>query len=71
MPEPDWRNKKRKYRHTTLAKEDRKNTVAWRINSQKKLFIEIDKNSYRVLKIILDMRTIYTKYLNQANNANK
>ncbi len=28
-------------------------------------------NFDRVLKMILDIRTIYTKYLNQANNANK
>ena len=28
LPEPDWRNKKRKYRRTTLAEKDRENTVA-------------------------------------------
>ena len=27
-PEPDWRNKERKYRRTTLAKEDCENTAA-------------------------------------------
>lgn len=35
------------------------------------LFIEIDSNSDKFLKMILDMRTIYIKYLNQLNNANK
>ena len=64
LPESDWQNKKRKYRRTTIAEEDRKNTVAWRIHSQKKLFTEIEKNPNGVLKMILDMRTIYTKYLN-------
>ena len=54
-----------------LAKKDCENTVAWQINSQKKLFTKIHKNSNRVLKIILDMRIIYTKYLNQVNNANE
>ena len=71
LPEPDWQNEERKYRRTTLAEEDRKNTAAWRIDSQEKLFTEMDRNSDRVLKMILDMHTIYTKYLNQANNANK
>ena len=71
MPEPDWENKKRKYRRTMLAEKDRKNTAAWQIDSQEKLFIEIDRNPNRVLKMILDMHIIYTKYLNQANNTNK
>ena len=28
LPEPDWRNKERKYRRTTLAEENRENTAA-------------------------------------------
>ena len=64
LPEPDWQNKKRKYRRTILAEESQKNTAAWQIDSQEKLFIEMDRNSDGVLKMILDMRTIYTKYLN-------
>ena len=71
LPEPNWRNKKRKYRRTTLAEEDRENNAAWQINSQEKLFTEMDRNPDGVLKMILDMRTIYTKYLNQANNADE
>ena len=31
----------------------------------------MDKDLDGVLKMILDMNTIYTKYLNQANNADK
>ena len=31
----------------------------------------MDRNSNGVLKMILDMRTIYIKYLNQTNNADK
>ena len=70
-PEPDWRNKERKYRRPTLVEKDRENTAAWQIDSQEKLFTEMDRNPDGVLKMILDMRTIYTKYLNQANNADK
>ena len=54
-----------------LAKEDCDNTTAWRIDSWKKLLTEIDKDPDGVLTIILDMHNIYTKYLNQANHANK
>ena len=54
-----------------LTKKNHKNITAWQINSQEKLFIEMDKNLDGVLKIILDMHIIYTKYLNQAYNANK
>ena len=31
----------------------------------------MDRNPNGVLKMILDMRTIYTKYLNQANKVDK
>lgn len=71
LPELDWQNKKRKHRRTTLTEENRKNTIIWQIDSWEKLFTEIDRNSDRILKIILDIPTIYTKYLNQANNADK
>ena len=71
MPKSDWRNKKRKYGRTTFAEEDLKNTTAWLIDSQKKLFTEMNRNPDGVLKMILDMHTIYIEYLNQANNANK
>ena len=64
LPEPDWRNKERKHRHATLAEEDRDNTAAWQINSREKLLTEMDKDPDGVLTIILDMRNIYTKYLN-------
>ena len=69
--EPDWRNEERKHRHTTLAEDDRENTAAWRIDSREKLFTEMDRNHDGVLKMILDMRTIYTEYLDQANNADE
>ena len=70
-PEPDWRNKKRKHRHTMLAEEDRNNTVAWRIDSREKLLTEMDKDPNGVLTMILDMRNIYIEYLNQANHADE
>ena len=64
LPEPDWQNKERKYKCTTFAKKNYENTVAWQINNQEKLFTEINKNPNGVLKMIFDMRTIYTKYIN-------
>ena len=71
MPEPDWRNEERKHRCATLAEEDCDNTAAWRIDSREKLLTEIDKDPDGVLTMILDMRNIYTKYLNQANHADE
>ena len=71
LPEPDWRNKKRKHRRATLAEEDCDNTAAWQIDSREKLLTEMDKDSDGVLTMILDMRNIYIKYLNQANHADK
>ena len=71
MPKPDWQNKKYKYKYNTLAEKVRENIAAWQINSQEKLFIKINKNLNGVLRIILDIYTIYTKYMNQANNADK
>ena len=54
-----------------LAEKDRKNIKAWQIDSQEKLFIKIDRNPNEVLKMILEICNIYTKYINQVNNANK
>ena len=47
-----------------LAEKDRDSTVVWQINSQKKLLTEMNKDSNRVLTMILNMRIIHTKYLN-------
>ncbi len=46
-----------------LAEDNHKNTATWQINSQEILFTKIDRNPNRILKMILDMRIIYTKYL--------
>lgn len=54
-----------------FAEKDQNNTEAQQINYQKKLLTERDKNPNGVLTMILDMHTIYIKYLNQANNADK
>ena len=54
-----------------LAEEDCDNTAAWQIDSREKLLTEMDKDPDGVLTMILDMRNIYTKYLNQANHADK
>ncbi len=71
MPIPDWQNKERKHKRATIAGKDRDNTIAWQIDSQEKLLIEIDKDPDRVLIMILDMRNIYTQYLNHTNHVNK
>ncbi len=71
MPVPDWQNKERKHRRATLAEEDRDNTAAWRIDSREKILTEMDKDPDGVLTMILDMRNIYTEYLNQANHADE
>ncbi len=70
-PVSDWRNEERKHRRAMLAEENRDNTAAWQIDSQEKLVTEIDKDPDEVFTMILDMRNIYTKYLNQANHADK
>lgn len=70
-PEPDWRHEDTKRRRSTLAQEDHNNPAAWRIDSREKLLAEIDKDPDGVLSMILDMRSIYTEYLNQANEADK
>ena len=36
--EPDWQNKKHKHRCTMFAEGNCKNTTAWPIDSQEKLF---------------------------------
>ena len=71
MPQPNWQNKERKHGRSILAKKNHNNIVVWQINSRETLLIKINKDLNRVLTMILDMRIIYTKYLNQANNANK
>ena len=70
-PEPDWRNEERKHRRATLAEKDRDNTAAWQIDSREKLLTEMDKDPDTILTMILNMRNIYTKYLNQANHADE
>ena len=71
LPEPDWQNEKCKHKRATITKEDRNNTAAWQIDSREKLLTEIDKDPDEVLTMILDMRNIYTEYLNQANHAHE
>ena len=54
-----------------LIKKNSNNTAAWQIDSREKLLTEIDKDSDKVLTMILDIYNIYTKYLNQVNHTNK
>lgn len=41
-----------------------KKTAAWQIDSQEKLFTEMDRSFDGVLTMIFDIHIIYTKYLN-------
>ncbi len=54
-----------------LADKDRNHTATWQIDSREKLLTEMDKDPDRFLTMILDIRNIYTKYLNQINYADK
>ena len=70
-PEQDWRHEGTNRRRSTLAQEEHTNTAAWRIDSLERLLAEIEKDPEGVLSMILDMRSIYTEYLDQANEADK
>lgn len=69
MADPDWQNKKRKYKCTKLIKKDYNNIIAWQINSWEKLLIKIDIDPNRVLSMILNMQKIYIEYFDQFNKA--
>ena len=71
-PEQDWQHESIKCRHSIFAQEqEHNNTAAWQIDSLERLLAEIEKDPEGVLSMILDMRSIYTKYLNKANEADK
>lgn len=64
LTEPDWQTQNCKHRCTILPNEDRINIALSQINSQKKLLRKMNKDFNRVLIMIFDMGTIYSKYLN-------
>lgn len=66
----NWQNEECHHRHKMQIGNNRSNTATWAINIQAKLFIEINKDPDRVLTMIVDMRNIYTKYMNQSNHVN-
>ena len=71
-PEQDWRHEGTKCRRSTLAQEqEHNNAAAWQIDSLERLLAEIEKDPKGVLSMILDMWSIYTEYLNKANEADK
>ena len=71
-PEQDWQHEGTKCRRSIFAqKQEHNNAAAWQIDSLERLLAEIEKDPKRVLSMILDMRSIYTKYLNKANKADK
>ena len=70
--EENWQYKNTKYKYSIFAQEQKYDNVAvWQIDSLKRLLAKMDKDPKRVLSIILDMQSIYTKYLNKANKADK
>ena len=72
LPEQDWRHEGTKSRGSTLAQEqEHNNAAAWQIDSLERLLAKIEKDPEGVLSMILDMRSIYTEYLNKANKADK
>ena len=71
-PEQDWRHESTKCRRSTLAQEQEyNNAAAWQIDSLERLLAKIEKDPEGVLSMILDMRSIYTEYLHEANEADK
>lgn len=65
--EQDWQHKHTKNKQSTLAQEGYTNAAAWQIDNLEILLVKIEKDPEGVLSIILDMQSIYTKYLEQAN----
>ena len=71
-PKQDWRYKGNKCKHNTFAQEqEHNNATAWQIDSLKRILAKIEKDPKGVLSMILDIWSIYTKYLNKANKADK
>ena len=54
-----------------LAQKEYTNAAAWQIDNVERLLAKIEKDPKGVLSMILDMQSIYTKYLDQANKADK
>ncbi len=70
-PDQDWRHEDTKRRQSMLAQEKLTNAAAWQIDNLERLLAKIEKDLDGVLSMILDMWSIYTKYLDQANKADK
>ena len=71
-PEQNWQHKDTKCKHSIFAQKHKPNNfAAWQIDSLKKLLAEIEKDFKGILSMILDMQSIYIKYLNKANKADK
>ena len=70
--EQDWQHEGIKCKRGTLAqKQEHNKAAAWQIDSLERLLVEIEEDPKGVLYMILDMRSIHTKYLNKAIKANK
>ncbi len=70
-PEQDWQHEGTKHRQSMFTQKEHTNVAAWQIDNLKRLLAKIEKDPKKVLSMILDMQSIYTKYLNQANKADK
>lgn len=48
-----------KYKYYKFIKKDYNNIIVWQINNQKRLIIQIDRETNEVFVIILNMYVIY------------
>ena len=72
LPKQDQQYENTKCRPSTFAeKQKHNNTAVWQIDSLEKLLAKIDKDLKEVVSMILDMQSIYTKYLNKTNKVDK
>lgn len=54
-----------------LIQKEYTHTIAWQIDSLKWLLIKIKKDLEKILFLILNIWSIYIKYLDKANKKNK
>lgn len=69
--EQNWWHKDIKFRQSMLAQKEYTNATTQQIDNLEKLLAKIKKDPGGVLSMVLYIRSIYTKYLNKVNKANK
>ncbi len=71
LPEQNWRHKRTAHKQSTLTQEEHTNATAWQIDNLESLLAEIKNDLKEVLSMILNIQSIYTKYLDQSNEIDK